>query len=179
MTDNNLYTENTAFNGQALAREQNEPPILGRPRVTVAAVVEQQGRFLMVEERNAGGELVINQPAGHVEMGESLLEAVIRETLEETAWHFTPEFLVGVYLWKQPQGHTTFLRICFAGQVADHEAARTLDDGIEQALWLSRAALQERSAQLRSPLVLNTVDDYLAGERYPLSLLKSLVGSAV
>jgi len=176
MTDTRM---NTSFDEQTAATKPLDISIQGRPRVTVAAIIERQGHFLMVEERNAAGELVINQPAGHVEMDESLVDAAIRETLEETAWHFTPEFLVGVYLWKQPQARTTFLRVCFAGQVTHHDPARTLDDGIEQAVWLSHAALLDRSAQLRSPLVLDTVNDYLSGERYPLALLKSLVGSTV
>jgi 8-oxo-dGTP pyrophosphatase MutT (NUDIX family) len=153
--------------------------VQGRPRVTVAAIVEREGRFLMVEERNAVGELVINQPAGHVEVGESLLDAAIRETLEETAWHFVPEYLVGVYLWKQPQASSSFLRVCFAGQVTHHDADRALDDGIEQAVWLSRENLLERSVQLRTPLVLENVNDYLSGERYPLTLLKSFVDAPV
>jgi ADP-ribose pyrophosphatase YjhB (NUDIX family) len=178
MTDNSNAV-NIPCDKQNAVIETFETPAQGRPRVTVAAVVEQQGRFLMVEERNAAGELVINQPAGHVEMGESLLEAVIRETLEETAWQFTPEFLVGIYLWKQPQADSSFLRVCFAGQVTRHDPARTLDDGIEQAVWLSRDSLLERSNQLRSPLVLHNVNDYLAGERYPLMLLKSPLGFAV
>jgi ADP-ribose pyrophosphatase YjhB (NUDIX family) len=148
----------------------------GRPRVTVAAVIEQQGRFLMVEERNTAGQLVINQPAGHVETGESLINAAIRETLEETAWHFIPEFLVGIYLWKQPHTCITFLRVCFAGQATHHDPEVTLDDGIEQAIWLSHENLLERSAQLRSPLVLENVNDYLAGERYSLTVLKALPG---
>jgi ADP-ribose pyrophosphatase YjhB (NUDIX family) len=169
----------TSLNEQTAASGPLDVSIQGRPRVTVAAIIERQGLFLMVEERNAAGELVINQPAGHVEMGESLVDAAIRETLEETAWHFTPEFLVGVYLWKQPHARTTFLRVCFAGQATRHDPTRTLDDGIEQAVWLSHATLLDRSAQLRSPLVLDTVNDYLSGEHYPLALLKSLVGSPV
>ncbi|WNV05802.1 NUDIX hydrolase [Candidatus Methylospira mobilis] len=169
---------NTSIEEQTSATGMLDISIQGRPRVTVAAIIERQGLFLMVEERNAAGELVINQPAGHVEMNESLVEAVIRETLEETAWHFIPEFLVGVYLWKHPRADTSFLRVCFAGRAADHDPARALDDGIEQAVWLSHAALLERSARLRSPLVLDTISDYLSGERYPLSVLKPPTGSA-
>jgi len=144
------------------------------PRLTVAAVVEQDGRFLVVEERAQTGELVINQPAGHVEHGESLLEAVIRETYEETAWRFTPEHLIGIYLWRHPAGKVSYLRFCFTGSVSDHVPGSPLDEGIERTLWLSRAELQADQRRLRSPLVLSVIDDYLAGERHPLSLLKTL-----
>jgi 8-oxo-dGTP pyrophosphatase MutT (NUDIX family) len=142
-------------------------------------VVERDGRFLVVEERpETGGGLVINQPAGHVEHGETLLEAVARETFEETAWRFTPEFLVGVYLWAHPSGKSSYLRVCFGGSVHGHEPGSPLDAGIERALWLARDELQARSGRLRSPLVLAVVDDYLAGERYPLGVLKSLLARA-
>jgi 8-oxo-dGTP pyrophosphatase MutT (NUDIX family) len=144
------------------------------PRLTVAAVVEQDGRFLVVEERAQTGELVINQPAGHVEHGESLLDAVIRETYEETAWRFTPEYLVGIYLWRHPEGQLSYLRFCFTGSVSDHVPDSPLDEGIERTLWLSRGELQADRRRLRSPLVLSVIDDYLAGERHPLSLLKTL-----
>ena len=146
-----------------------------RPRVTVASVVERDGRFLVVEERPDGGGLVINQPAGHVEHGETLLEAVARETFEETAWRFTPEFLVGVYLWTHPSGKSCYLRACFGGSVGGHEPGRALDEGIERALWLSRDELAAQRGRLRSPLVLGVIDDWLAGERYPLSVLKSFL----
>ena len=146
-----------------------------RPRLTVAAIAERDGRFLLVEERTTTGGLVFNQPAGHVETGESLLEAVVRETFEETAWRFIPEFLVGIYLWQHPSGQSSYLRVCFAGQAIAHDPAQPLDDGIERALWLSRQELDTHSTRMRSPLVMRTVDDYLAGEHYPLALLKSLL----
>ena len=146
-----------------------------RPRLTVAAIAEREGRFLLVEERTTTDGLVFNQPAGHVETGETLLEAVVRETLEETAWQFAPEFLVGIYLWQHPTGQSSYLRICFAGQAIAHDPDQPLDQGIERALWLTRDELDTHSSRLRSPLVLRTVDDYLAGERYPLTLLKSLL----
>ena len=152
-------------------RQAEAMPI--RPRVTVAAVIEREGRFLVVEERAAAGELVINQPAGHLELGEDLLEAVSREVLEETAWRFAPEHLVGVYLWTHPDGVTSYLRVCFCGQATVREPDRALDEGIERAVWLSRDELAARAPSLRSPLVLGVIDDYLAGQRYPLSLLKS------
>lgn len=147
---------------------------LPRPRVTVASLVEREGRFLVVEERPEAGGLVINQPAGHVEFGETLLEAVVRETFEETGWRFTPEFLVGVYLWAHPSGSVCYLRVCIGGSVHGHDPDSPLDDGIERALWLGREELAQ-SGRLRSPLVLRVVDDYLAGERYPLGALKSLL----
>jgi len=132
----------------------------------------------MVEERAPSGRLVYNQPAGHVEHGESLLEAVTRETLEETAWRFRPEFLVGVYLWEHPSGQSSFLRFSFAGEVLSHDPDRALDEGIEQALWLSREELQARAERHRSPLVMRSLEDYLAGERYPLEMLKTLLATA-
>lgn len=140
-----------------------------KPDVTVAALVEREGRFLVVEER-IGGRVVFNQPAGHVEDGESLRAAVIRETLEETAWHFEPEALLGLYLWRSPRGHTT-LRIAFAGSVAAHERQRALDPPVIAAHWLTVRELQSRSEQLRTPLVLRCIDDFLAGRRLPLSAI--------
>ena len=144
-----------------------------RPELTVAAVVERNGRFMFVEER-AGGRLVLNQPAGHVEDGESLATAVIRETLEETAWTFQPEATVGVYLWGRDAGRNPFLRVAFAGRCLAHDRQRRLDDGIERVLWLSRAELVARRPQLRSPMVLRAVDDYLRGIRYPIDLFQDL-----
>jgi len=149
-----------------------------RPRVTVASVIEQNGRFLVVEERPETGGLVFNQPAGHLEGGETLLEAAARETFEETGWRFTPEYLVGVYLWAHPNGQISYLRVCFGGSVHGHEPDSPLDEGIERAVWLSRDELYAQRERLRSPLVLGVIDDYLAGERYPLSLLKSFLGKA-
>src|SRR6202161_4805857 len=110
-----------------------------KPDVTVAAVVERGGRFLLVEER-IRGRLVLNQPAGHLEDGEALLDAVVRETLEETGWQFTPEALLGVYQWRSSRGHTT-LRFAFTGSVQGYDAARPLDPPIEAPPWLAREAL--------------------------------------
>ncbi len=146
-----------------------------KPDLTVAAIVEQDGKFLFVEER-VNHRLVFNQPAGHVEHGESLLQAVVRETLEETAWRFTPQALVGVYLWEQPERHRTFLRFAFCGQISDHDATRRLDRGIERTVWMDRHTLLTRETRWRSPMVLRCVDDYLAGRRYPLELLQDLLG---
>ena len=144
-----------------------------KPHVTVAAVAQRHGQFLFVEER-VGGELVINQPAGHLEPGENLIEAVVRETLEETAWRFEPEALVGIYLWRQPQNGLTFLRFSFAGRVSGHDTSLDLDDGIERALWLTRGQIISQQPRLRSPMVLRGVDDFLAGQRIPLAVLESL-----
>ena len=108
-----------------------------RPELTVAAVVERNGRFMVVEERVAG-RLVINQPAGHVEPGESLVQAVIREALEETGWTFVPDATIGVYLWGPKNSSTRFLRVAFTGRCIHHDPDRPLDDGIERVLWLRR-----------------------------------------
>jgi ADP-ribose pyrophosphatase YjhB (NUDIX family) len=148
---------------------------LWRPHVTVAAVAERDGRFLLVEEL-IDGRLLYNQPAGHLDENESLLTAVVREAREETAWEFEPEALIGLYLWKEPTGAKTFLRAAFAGRCLHHHPQQPLDTGVQRALWLTRdeiAALRER---LRSPLVLCCVDDYLRGCRYPLAMLQHLAG---
>ena len=143
------------------------------PEVTVAAVVERDGRYLMVEEL-ISGRLVLNQPAGHLEDGETLLDAVIRETREETAWRFTPEALVGIYLWRNPENERTFLRFTFCGPVDSHDAAQPLDQGIQRALWLSRNQLLAQEARLRSPLVMRCLDDYTLGRRLPLETVATL-----
>jgi len=146
-----------------------------RPRLTVAAVVEDHGRFLMVEERDRHGRLVINQPAGHVEGGESLVAALIREALEETGFGVEPLFVVGAYLWMTPDGSLSYLRMAIAAKALNHEADRPLDEGIERAIWLSRDELVAEIDRHRSPLVLRCVDDYLSGEHYPLTLMKSFI----
>jgi len=143
------------------------------PNVTVAAIIQQDDRFLMVEEMSKGRQ-VYNQPAGHLEANETLVEAVIREVLEETAWHFTPESVTGIYRMHVETANTTYLRICFSGSVHDHEADRELDSGIIQALWLSRQDLKSEQNYCRSPLVLQCVDDYLSGQHYPLEILHDL-----
>jgi 8-oxo-dGTP pyrophosphatase MutT (NUDIX family) len=144
-----------------------------RPDVTVAAIVQRDDRFLFVEER-AARRVVLNQPAGHLESGETLVDAVIREALEETAWRFCPETLTGVYLWKNPANGRAFLRIAFAGRVDQFSADRPLDRGILRTLWLTHAELAERHAQHRSPLVMRCVDDFLGGRRFPLDLVTQL-----
>ena len=143
------------------------------PEVTVAAIVELDGRFLMVEERIAG-RLVLNQPAGHLENGESLLEAVVRETREETAWRFRPESLVGTYLWRNPDDGRSFLRLAFCGMVDDHLAQQPLDTGIVRTLWITHEQLLAQSSRLRSPLVLRCLQDFLLGKRQPLDSVAHL-----
>jgi len=143
------------------------------PHVTVAAVIEQDGRFLLVQERESG-RAVLNQPAGHLEDGESLVMAVIRETLEETGWHFQPEAVIGIYRWRHPVKSITYLRVTFAGSGLRHDIDRTLDEGIEDTLWLSAGEIRRQSEMLRSPLVLKSIEDYLAGARYPLSVLADI-----
>jgi 8-oxo-dGTP pyrophosphatase MutT (NUDIX family) len=139
-----------------------------KPDVTVAAVVEERGRFLLVEER-IQGRLVLNQPAGHVEDRETLLAAAIREAREETAWTFEPEALVGTYLWRNPANHQSFLRFAFCGSVRDHNASLSLDKGIVRAVWMTRDEIQAAATRVRSPLVLRCIDDYLLGQRTPLA----------
>jgi 8-oxo-dGTP pyrophosphatase MutT (NUDIX family) len=143
------------------------------PDITVAAVTETDGRFLVVEER-INRRLVFNQPAGHVERGETLLAAVVREVREETAWGFNPQALVGVYLWRNPSSGRSTMRFAFTGTVADHHAQQPLDRGIVGTHWLSREDLVEREQRLRSPLVLKCIEDYLGGTRRPLEMVGDL-----
>ena len=134
-----------------------------KPDITVAAVVARERRFLMVEER-IGGRVVLNQPAGHVEDNESVIAAVIRETLEETSWQFVPEALVGVYCWRKPASQHDTLRFAITGQVANHNALAVLDQPVIATHWLTREDLLQRQEQLRTPLVLRCIDDFLAGQ---------------
>ncbi|MDH5710931.1 MAG: NUDIX hydrolase [Gammaproteobacteria bacterium] len=143
-----------------------------KPHATVAAIIEDNGKFLMVEEK-INGKIVYNQPAGHLDPNEDLIEAVIRETQEETGWQFTPEALVGIYLWQQPGTHKAFLRFAFTGSCSNHQPDQPLDEGILQALWLSRDELLG-NIKLRSPMVIKNIDDYLAGQRYPLDILTTV-----
>ena len=141
-----------------------------KPHTTVAAIVERDNKFLMVEEL-INNEKVFNQPAGHLDPDESLIDAVIRETSEETAWNFLPEALTGIYLWKHPVNGKSFLRVAFCGQCNNHNPEQQLDDGILQAVWKSRDELIIQKQNLRSTMVINCIDDYLAGKRYPLDML--------
>lgn len=142
-----------------------------KPNVTVAALIERDGRFLLVEEETDDG-LRFNQPAGHLDESESLLAACAREALEETAWAFTPTSLVGIYQWPRPQGDVTYLRFAFAGELGAHHAGRRLDTGILRAVWMTPEEIRASAARHRSPLVSQCVDDYLAGRRFPLDLLR-------
>jgi 8-oxo-dGTP pyrophosphatase MutT (NUDIX family) len=149
-----------------------------KPRVTVAIVAEQNGRYLMVEE-NIDGQIRFNQPAGHLEDDESLVDAAVRECLEETAWQFEPQALVGIYRWRNAGLGDTYLRVTFAGRCTNYRAELPLDTGIVAAHWLTIEEIRQREAQLRSPLVLASVDDYLQGKRYPLDLLIDIEGAGV
>jgi 8-oxo-dGTP pyrophosphatase MutT (NUDIX family) len=145
-----------------------------RPRITVAAVAERAGRFLLVEERTErDGPLRLNQPAGHLEVGESLLTAVAREALEETGHRFTPTALVGVYHYQAADSGLTYLRFAFTGHAEPPVAPAQLDEGIVQALWLTREEIAAQRERHRSPLVLACIDDYLRGQRYPSDLVRS------
>ena len=145
-----------------------------KPNVTVAAVIERDERFLLVEEHTAGG-LKLNTPAGHLDPGESPAEGCARETLEETAHHFTPTALIGIYMarfQKQADGEdVTYLRFAFAGELGVFEAGRALDTGIVRTLWLTADEIRASTERHRSPLLLQCVEDYLAGRRYPLDLI--------
>ncbi len=145
--------------------------MIWKPNVVVAAIAERDGKFLLVEEE-ADGKLVLNQPAGHLDEGETLIDAVIRETLEETAWHFVPEALLGVYRWPHPTNGATYIRFAFTGQVRGHDTRRPLDHGIHRALWLTPEEIRRERARHRSPQVERAIDDYLGGRHYPLDLLK-------
>ncbi len=140
------------------------------PHVVVAAIVEQDGRFLLVEEHTAEG-LRLNQPAGHWERGETLIEAVRREALEETAHRVDPTALLGCYTTHYPRRDITYLRFAYICKAVGFDAERALDDGIVRALWLSADELAAHPTPHRSPLVMRCVQDYLAGRRFPLDFV--------
>ncbi|MCF8197262.1 MAG: NUDIX hydrolase [Sulfuritalea sp.] len=142
-----------------------------KPNVTVAALIEREGRFLLVEEETEDG-LRFNQPAGHLDAGESLVAACTRETLEETAWEFRPTALVGIYQWPRPQGDITYLRFAYSGELGAHVADRILDAGIQRAVWMTTEEIDASMDRHRSPLVKQCVTDYLAGQRYPLDIVR-------
>ena len=144
--------------------------MIWKPHVTVAAVIERDEKYLLVEEETSQG-IRFNQPAGHLEAGESLLTAVAREVLEESAYHFVPQHLLGIYRWHATESDTTYLRFAFTGKITGHDPHRSLDTGILQALWLTADEIRATQARHRSPLNLRCVEDYLAGKRYPLDLL--------
>lgn len=147
-----------------------------KPNATVASIIEQDGRFLLVEEETPDG-LRLNNPAGHLDYGESLAAACIRETLEETAYDLTPTALLGVYLSRAlPHSHTeedgiTYMRFAFCGELGAFHPERRLDTGIVRTLWLTADEIRASTARHRNPVVLQCVEDYLKGTRYPLSLI--------
>lgn len=145
-----------------------------KPHVTVAAVIEHDQRFLFVEEETSSG-LQFNQPAGHLEAGEDLIAAVRREVLEETAWQFEPESIISIQLWRKNPDFPSFVRVCFSGHCHSHNPALALDEGIVATHWLTRDEIEAERHRLRSPLVLISLDEYLSGQRHPLSLLKSFI----
>lgn len=144
--------------------------MIWKPHVTVAAVIERDGKFLLVEEQTDDG-IRFNQPAGHLECGESLTAAVIREALEETAYDFVPTSLVGIYHWRNMDRDLTYLRFAFAGEIAGHQPLRALDDGIIAAHWLAIDDVRALETRHRSPMIMRCIDDWLAGKRYPLDLV--------
>ena len=139
---------------------------------TVAAIIEKDRKFLMVEERTSGG-IKINQPAGHLEAGESLVDAAIRETLEETGYLFSPQNFLGIYKWCDAQNHNIYIRYAFIGTVKDMPESENLDDGIIQTLWLYPAEVKN-APNHRSIMVKKCIKDYLCGVRYPLELIHEL-----
>jgi ADP-ribose pyrophosphatase YjhB (NUDIX family) len=144
-----------------------------KPHVVVAAVIEEGGRYLLVEEHTDVG-LRFNQPAGHLEPGESLLEAVRREVFEETAHHFEPEALLGVYRWHSRERDRTYLRFAFIGVTTGYDPTARLDEGILRAVWMTPEEIRQVAVRHRSPLVARCLEDHAAGRRYPLELLHDL-----
>ena len=145
-----------------------------KPNVTVAALIERDGHFLLVEEDTSDG-LRLNNPAGHLDPGESPIQACIREVLEETAHDFTPTAVVGVYLNRFRRTRTgddiTYLRFAFAGQLGTHHGWRALDEGIVRTVWMTPEEIRATRDRHRSPLLLRCLDDYLAGQRFSLNLV--------
>ena len=142
------------------------------PHITVASVIKNNGRFLFVREHTRRG-IAINQPAGHLEANETLEQAAIRETLEETGWHIKLSAIIGIYIYKAAND-VTYQRLCFAGTPLYQEPDTTLDTGIIEPLWLTPQELQQLQSQWRSPLVMQCLQDALSGEHYPLSMLKGI-----
>lgn len=142
-----------------------------QPHITVATVIEDNGRFLLVEEM-AEGKAVFNQPAGHLEANESLLQAAVRETLEETGWDVELTGITGIYLYTAPSNGITYQRVCFAANALRHHPQLQLDDGIIGPQWLTREELAAQPERWRSELVLRCIDDYLSGPSATLSLIR-------
>lgn len=144
-----------------------------KPHATVAAIVEDNGKFLLVEETTDRGNR-FNQPAGHLEDNESLIEAVIRETLEETAYTFKPESLLGVYHWKHEHNDTTYLRFAYIGSVSCHQPELALDEGIIRTVWMTIDEIRSNAMLMRSPQVITCIEDYLTGQKFPLTVVTHL-----
>ena len=144
--------------------------MIWKPNVTVAAVIEQDSKFLLVEEHTSQG-LKLNQPAGHLEANESLLHAVVREAREESAYDIEPQHLVGIYQWHAEKSGTTYLRLAYSGRILAHHAGQALDEGIVRAVWMTLDEIRSSIDRHRSPLILRCVEDYLAGKCYPLELV--------
>ena len=140
------------------------------PHVTVATIVERDNRFLMVYEES-DGELVYNQPAGHLDPNETLKEAAIRETLEETGWTVKLTGVVGINLYTAPINGITYCRTTFIAEALSHDSLRQLDTGIIEAVWLTYEEIRERKNNLRSPMTLQIIEDYRAGRRFPLDVV--------
>jgi ADP-ribose pyrophosphatase YjhB (NUDIX family) len=147
--------------------------MIWKPNVTVAAVIEKDGKYLLVEEQTSNG-ILFNQPAGHLEPEESIIQGSIRETLEETGYVFVPEAVLGVYRWHSPSDNITFLRFAFTGAVIDYDPDRALDAGILRVGWFSLDEIRAMSYAHRSPLVMECIEHHLAGRRYPLEILSDL-----
>ena len=160
--------------GLCLMSSTAAPSSVWRPHVTVACVVADGDRYLMVEEE-VGGRLAYNQPAGHLDDRESLLTAAVRETLEETGWTVELQHLIGVHQWRSHEHGDGVVRFSFAARALAHDPQRPLDSGIRRALWLTRAEIAALGDRLRSPLVLMSIDAWLAGQRHPLALIGSLL----
>ena len=142
-----------------------------KPNVTVAALIERDGRYLLVEEETDDG-LRLNQPAGHLDANESLIAACARETLEESAWEFVPTALVGVYQWTRPRGDITYLRFAFAGTLGKFDEKRKLDSGILRTVWMTPEEIHATQDRHRSPLIWQCVEDHMSGRRFPLDLVR-------
>lgn len=155
----------------------NQPNTSSSPRwtahVTVAAIVEQNGTFLLIEEETNRGNR-FNQPAGHLEDNESLIEAVIRETQEEAAYCFKPTALLGVYQWKHEHNNSTYLRFAYIGDVSDHRPEQALDTGIIRSVWMTIEEIREKAMLMRSPQVVTCFEDYLNGQHFPLETITHL-----
>lgn len=146
--------------------------MIWKPNVTVAAVVEHNGKYLLVEEEpEPGFGLFLNQPAGHLDPGESIIQGAIREALEETAYTFVPKYLLGIYQWHSQSLDITYIRFAFGGYITHHDSARILDTGIFRAAWFDLDEIKRMAHRHRSPLVMQCIQDHLAGKCYPLELL--------